>query len=59
MELGVAAATILIRSVLIRQRSRHHPVLTRRENVLVRGVDRVTAGAWADINPAGAVQLLN
>lgn len=58
VELGLAVVTIVVRSVLILQRSRHHPVLTGRGHVLVRGVDREPAHAWADLNPAGTVELL-
>jgi hypothetical protein len=56
VELGLAVITILIRSVLTLQRSRHHPILRAGGRVLVRGVDRATARAWADLNPPGAVE---
>lgn len=56
MEWGLAVITIVVRSALLRQRSRHHPVLRGRRHVLVRGVDRETARAWAALNP-GAVEL--
>jgi len=58
VEFGLALVTILVRSVLLLQRSRHHPTLRGRGHVLVRGVDRETARAWVALNPAGAVELL-
>lgn len=57
-ELVLAIVTILIRSALLLQRSRHHPVLQGRRHVLVRGVDPETARAWAALNPAGTVELM-
>src|SRR5262245_59678710 len=56
IELGLAVVTIVVRLVLLRQRSRHHPLL-RGRHVLVRRVDRETARAWAALNP-GIVELL-
>jgi hypothetical protein len=58
VELGLAIITLLIRSVLILQRSRHHPVLRGRGQVLVRSVDRETARAWAALNP-GVIELFH
>jgi hypothetical protein len=54
LEWVVTVVTIVIRSMLLQQRSRHHPVLRGRHHVLVRGVDRETAYAWAALN-SGAV----
>jgi hypothetical protein len=56
VEICLAIVTLIVRSVLILQRSRHHPVLVGRHHVLIRGVDRETAYAWARLNPGGAVE---
>lgn len=46
------------RFVLWLLRSRHHPRVVERSNVLIRDVDRETARVWADANPPGAINIV-
>jgi hypothetical protein len=56
--LSLAMVTLIGRVALNLQRSRHHPILTWRGDVLVRSVEPATAQAWINLNPPGAVEIL-
>jgi hypothetical protein len=55
----LAVLVLLGRSVLTVLRSRHHPTVAEKTNILIRGADRETARLWAARNPPGAINILD
>jgi hypothetical protein len=54
----LAAIMLGGRFMLILLRSRHHPKLVEKNNVVIRDVDRETVRMWVDLNPKGTIEIL-